>query len=470
VASEENPERILLETKISKDDGYQKQQETLIVWTEQNGTDMALSFQEADGCAAIWDFVSRVQQHLLAVLGPDDPPSDDAMDGFPSPVMLPDPELDNLIEVEGTMRLASGTPHGRDSLTKFVLQEDYLRKLVPLVDEAERKEFLPELHRLSNIMKTLVLLNDTQIIEQVVSDPLILGVAGALEYDQEFPQHKANHRQYLKDHTRFKEVVPIQDENIKSKIHCTWRLQYLKDVILARILDDPTFAILNSLIFFNQVDIVTHLHANSDFVRALFSVVESPESDTAKRKDAMSFIQQCCAIAKNLQAAARSQLYSNFINNGLLEVINLAIGQEDTSIRAIGTDILIAMIDHDPNLVRSHVVKTTSEKRQPITDTLIDFLLSEQDQGIKSQAADALKIMLDPQLAPIQPTQDMMAKLRANQHGLNPQTEAFIQSFYDRGAKQLFEPLRNLKNRKDCKHPHPSPCPRTLLTPQECTI
>lgn len=28
--------------------------ETLIVWTEPNGTDMALSFQEAEGCAAIW--------------------------------------------------------------------------------------------------------------------------------------------------------------------------------------------------------------------------------------------------------------------------------------------------------------------------------------------------------------------------------------------------------------------------------
>ena len=62
---------MLLETKISKDDGYQKQQgnpgkfynisrigslciDTLIVWTESNGTDMALSFQEAEGCASIW--------------------------------------------------------------------------------------------------------------------------------------------------------------------------------------------------------------------------------------------------------------------------------------------------------------------------------------------------------------------------------------------------------------------------------
>jgi hypothetical protein len=28
--------------------------DTLIVWTEQNVTDMALSFQEAEGCGAIW--------------------------------------------------------------------------------------------------------------------------------------------------------------------------------------------------------------------------------------------------------------------------------------------------------------------------------------------------------------------------------------------------------------------------------
>lgn len=81
VESEDQPNRVLLETKITKDDGYQKQQgfcptlfppgritrkantrwltcitrsETLIVWTEQNGTDMALSFQEAEGCAVIW--------------------------------------------------------------------------------------------------------------------------------------------------------------------------------------------------------------------------------------------------------------------------------------------------------------------------------------------------------------------------------------------------------------------------------
>src|SRR6266542_2891188 len=83
--------------------------------------------------------------------------------------------------------------------------------------------------------------------------------------DPDFPTHKANHRQYLSDKTRYKEVVPIKDPIILRKIRHTWRLQYLKDVVLARILDDPTFSVLNSLIFFNQVDILQHLQANTPF-------------------------------------------------------------------------------------------------------------------------------------------------------------------------------------------------------------
>jgi hypothetical protein len=60
VHSEDEPDRLLLETTVTKGETFHKQQETLIVWTESSpdgptgGTDMALSFQEPDGCASIW--------------------------------------------------------------------------------------------------------------------------------------------------------------------------------------------------------------------------------------------------------------------------------------------------------------------------------------------------------------------------------------------------------------------------------
>ncbi|MCJ1473946.1 Platinum sensitivity protein [Lambiella insularis] len=451
VESEDLPDRILLETKISKEDGYQKQQDTLIIWTEFNGPDMALSFQEAEGCAAIWEFVSQVQQRLLAIGGPDDALSDDAMDTFPNPVMLPFPELGNLAEIDQMMRVASSSPQGRDSLGKFIIAETYVQRLVPFVETAEDLEALPELHRLSNIMKMLILLNDNIIIETMVSDENVLGVVGALEYDAEFPHHKANHRDYLKDPKRFKEVVPIEDEKIKKKIHSTWRLQYLKDVVLARILDDPTFSVLNSLIFFNQVDIVSHLQKDSDFLKQLFSIIDSAEADMAKKKDAVCFIQQCCAIGKNLQAPLRVEMYRNFVSHGLLQVINFALLANDVSFRIAGSDILVAMIDHDPAMVRAYIFKAINDNKLVLTETLIELLLTEVDLGVKAQAADSIKVLLDPQSAP--QTQDNMAranseflsKIRGNIH--SSPADNLVQSFYDDAAKKLFQPLKDLEAR-----------------------
>ncbi|KAI4263090.1 MAG: hypothetical protein L6R42_001745 [Xanthoria sp. 1 TBL-2021] len=458
VESEDQPERTLLETRITKDDGYQKQQDTLIVWTESTGTDMALSFQEAEGCAAIWDFVSHVQQNLMAMAGPDDALSDDAMDSFANPLALPRPELSNLDDIASLMRTVIATPQGRDSLSKLVISEDYIRKLVPIVTMAEDLESLDDLHYLCNIMKMLVLLNDTQIIEHVVTDDVVMGVVGALEYDPDFPTHKANHRRYLRDRSKFKEVVPIQDLAIKKKIHSTWRLLYLKDVVLARILDDPTFSVLNSLIFFNQVDIVSHLQGNTAFLEELFGIIDDPNAPHARKKDAVCFIQTCCAIAKNIQAPGRQTLYANFIQNGLLRVINFALLNGDSSIRVAGTDILVAMIDHDASMVRAYIFRSIQDSKRPLTDTLIELLLIENDLGVKAQAADAIKVLLEPQQPPPPPNAETMArnsnnaeflsKMRNNAAPANPQIDSFIQNFYDNSASKLFRPLKDLEKRK----------------------
>ena len=182
VVSEDDPERVLLETRITKDDGYQKQQDTLIVWTEQNGVDMALSFQEAEGCASIWAFVSEWQQRLSA-LAPDDGLSDDLLDTGAHSVALPEPELGRLQDVLEAVRTINQIPAARDALAKYIMSPEqmYILKLTPLVEEAERQQDAPELHNLCSILKHIILLNDTSIIEFIVTDPVVMGVVGALE-------------------------------------------------------------------------------------------------------------------------------------------------------------------------------------------------------------------------------------------------------------------------------------------------
>ena len=455
VQSEDEPSRTLLETRISKDDGYQKQQDTLIVWTESNGIDMALSFQEAEGCAAIWEFVSEVQQRLIAMAGPD---LDDEMLDHTNGGLLPDPELGNLHDVENIMRAASQTSQGRDALAKFIMAPDapYVAKLVPLVEMAEDLEDLADLHKLCNIFKTIILLNDTPIIEFVVRDDMVLGVVGALEYDPDFPSHKANHRQYLSDESKFKEVVKIEHTETRNRIHYTYRLQYLKDVVLARILDDPTFSVLNSLIFFNQVDIVNHIMQNGAFLNELFSIFAQAQQSERRKKDAVLFIQTCCAVAKNIQAASRAQLFGNFINGGLLNVVTYALQHSEAAVRVAGTDILVALIDHDPAMMRNYIFKAINEKSKPLTDTLIELLLVEVDLGVKAQMADAIKVLLDPTANAAsmdmlgRTNGDFLAKVRPNA-ATAPQAETFIQNFYDDSAKKLFQPLKDLESKEDRK-------------------
>ena len=524
VVSEEDANRVLLETRISKDDGYQKQQDTLIVWTEANGVDMALSFQEAEGCAGVWSFVNEVQQRLNALAGPDDALSDDILDPI-QPISLPIPELGRLEEVEQAIRASSGTPNARESLIKAVLSpfpappdheepevQSYILRLGPLVTDAEEAHSAQDLHRLCNIMKHLILLNDSSVIEHVVSNEAIMGVVGALEYDPDFPSHRANHRQYLSDTSKFKQVVPITNAEVIRKIHTTYRLLYLKDVVLARILDDPTFSVLNSLIFFYQVDVVNYLLADVEFLRQLFGIFrddshrppppaesngpaeaeedgqQSPKGtqqalptpdhlhhdlpQRTKREDAVLFMRDCCAIAKNIQAQSRANLFQNFIHHGLFSVITYALRHHEASVRVAGTDILVALIDHDPGLVRNYCFQAIQAKDKnrnsaqggaqasegPLTDTLIELLLVEVDLGVKSQMADAIKILLDPSSAngmdmlARQANAEILAKRAGHQPGqagqqAPPQTEAFIAHFYDHSASRLFKPLMELDQR-----------------------
>ncbi|KAF2277944.1 DUF625-domain-containing protein [Westerdykella ornata] len=448
VNSEDEPTRQLLETTISKDDGYQKQQETLIVWTDRNGTDMALSFQEPEGCAAIWDFVNEVQARLQ-MMAHDDGLSDEN-DQHEGSIMLPMPDLGNLAEVENHMRAANQTPAGREALAKFVLSENYISKLIPLVEMAEDLESIDDLHRLCSIMKILILLNDNAIVEYVVTDDVILGVVGALEYDPDFPLHKANHRQYLSN-DRFKEVVKIEDPNIKKKIHYTYRLQYLKDVVLARILDDPTYSVLNSLIFFHQVDIVQHLQSDSAYLKELFGIFSGKEQNQQRQKDAVQLIQQCCNVGKSLQASIRGGLYQNFINHGLLDVLQFALKHNDVTVRVAGADVLLSLIDHDGMMVRGYIFKALQEQKKPLTDTLIELLLVEVDMGVKSNLGDAVKILLDPSAlsASFDTLTRTNSEFSARMRGIGlPHNDSFVQRYYQESTRKLFQPLKNLEGRE----------------------
>jgi protein phosphatase-4 regulatory subunit 3 len=64
---DQSTEGLLMNSSIRQDfDTYSRQQDTLIVWTEPDGVDLALSFQDINGCNEIWATILETQKRMRA--------------------------------------------------------------------------------------------------------------------------------------------------------------------------------------------------------------------------------------------------------------------------------------------------------------------------------------------------------------------------------------------------------------------
>ncbi|GAA5991397.1 hypothetical protein JCM10908_003292 [Rhodotorula pacifica] len=300
--------------------GYQRQQETLIVWTErvpvssagggegeggeqeeeEEEQEMALSFATGSGCSEIWEFIKAARRYLAeqAALRSPSPSPSDALSSPPRHLFpnsssiaslahsLPDPQLGSIPEFDTALRNMSRSAVGRERAASVVLRTGVIEKLCGLQKEAEEKESLEDLHALCRAMQQILLLNDNAIFEHVLQDDIILGVVGILEYDPEFPTMRASYRQHLSSPTAFVPVLPpdVLTPPLLGKIHQTHRLHYLKDIVLARIIEDSTFSMLNSAIYFNEVEIVNVFNHNKEMLAEVFAILKQKDPKAEEEK------------------------------------------------------------------------------------------------------------------------------------------------------------------------------------------
>ncbi|SCZ90217.1 BZ3500_MvSof-1268-A1-R1_Chr1-3g01846 [Microbotryum saponariae] len=520
------------EGKVIDAGGYQRQQDTLIVWTErETDQEMALSFATAQGCHEIWQFIKAARKWSLEhpLTSPSPSPSRGSSPhpfqvyAHQSTAKLTDPTLGNLHELEHTIRSLSRTAVGRERTASTIVKSDFIQKLIRVHEEAEDLESLEDLHALCRVMQTILLLNDNVIFELVLRDEVILGVVSILECrlasseldfgapggadshlpiitdDPEFPTMKASYRAHLADPSHFTQVVPIRSPALLAKIHQTHRLHYLKDVVLARVLEDSTFSMLNSAIYFNEVDIVNEIAGDPIFLRKLFALFDEEEKDEKKmattptktdkgkgraldatqpigpqlpssialatsssngdtptdkdaesissrdrQLDAILFLQQFATMAKNLQIALRAQFFRSLADRGLLRVLEVALARSirtDESapqLRGATIAILMTLVDHDPNNVRSYSLKQHAARKRPLMGFLIDLFLSEEDLGLKAQMSEALRVLVDAggEGGPLEAPPRMRPE--------DPEAEKFLQYFYDHCAQALLAPILKL--------------------------
>ncbi|EKM79939.1 hypothetical protein AGABI1DRAFT_72653 [Agaricus bisporus var. burnettii JB137-S8] len=551
--SERDFNDVILRTVIRSNDVYQRQQDTLIVWTEPDGVDYALSFQDPEGCSEVWNFITEVQQHMnnaetnglpsSPVLGPEGSVTTASIirSGH-----LPSPQLGIIGEIERAIKALSRTQPVKERICEYIQQEEYIKSLIDVLRAAEDLESLENLHALCSLMQTILMLNDHTLYEHILEDDIFYGVVGMLEYDPDFPTHKANYRDFLKQAARFRQPIPMQEEVIQRKIHHTYRLQFLKDVVLARALDDSTFNVLNSCIIFNQIDIITHIQSDQMFLKEIVRLfvdedvliggaqryqiqlqmmqqqqqqmhqmhqrlqqgpddsmdvdtapkpipsvsppasapISSPtaysfappddltEAEINQRREVVLLIQQLCIMGKNVQLPARMALFRVLVDRGILFAVQWAmnspeVSEVDKQMIAAGGEILSALLDHDLNGVRGHVLKQImaiekeraagkrgADKAETLLEMVCRIMARSKDLAVQSLVGDALKVWMDiPSEIPPAGAGEAHAigasKMPARKDDSG--TERFLEYFYKECVHILFKPLVELQEWKSCK-------------------
>ncbi|KAG1672117.1 hypothetical protein FOA52_001704 [Chlamydomonas sp. UWO 241] len=427
VISEEGDGKPLLVHKISKDDIYQRTGEaTIINWHDPDvNTDIAISFQEQSGCDYIWQQIKQVQrEHQQA----DPKGRRQLMDDFEQPpgnhyedvdtgADLPAPEIGNLEEI--AKMLTSSSPFQRDRVSQALIKPGYIPALLDIFRQCEDLEDTSSLSHLYRIIKSAIMLNDATLLEDMLKEEHVMDIVGALEYDPDFKTQQ-KHREFLQSAVQFKEVVPIVDAAIMAKIHQTYRIQYIKDVILPRSLDDATYTTLSSLALFNNVEVVTALQANAKFLPELFLRLEKHTPDDAEWKDLVAFLQEFASLARHLQQSQRQALFSRLVTLGLFDVVTRILKVSPDSVKLKATDILVSSTQHDSAALRDFLLHQPDH----MLFTLLVRELTEgsDDSGLPEQIAELIKTLLDPDT--------MESSIEKNE---------FVELFYDKYVNKIMQ-------------------------------
>ena len=427
-------------------------EDTIITWNDSHAkTDVALSFQEQTGCSEVWNQIQMVvaEKHVTGhplyildngnqhghfgknlvvngVLDEGHPFYEDVYDvghaGVKGAVAeLPEPRLDTLESI--TSIISECTIFQRESLSQQLLKPGYLHVLLQCFQTAEDLEDHQSILAAHALVKGIILLNDTNILEILFSDENIVTVVGALEYDPGLPEPcLGRYRKHVEGNMSLKEVVPITDAACRSKIIQAFRICYIRDTILPKVLDDATYSTLTSMYLFNIVEVLVALNNDDAFFKRLFQKISQAEKGSETWRDLISFLQELIALTRHIQVVQRQDILRHLCNLGLFQVMSDALQCTDATAKLRATESILSTAVHDPVLLRSYI--QNNDGGTILFDQMVSILLHKHRSGLQEQALDIIKILLDP---------DTMEN--------NEIKEKFIALFYDDHISHLMEAI-----------------------------
>ncbi|CEL97106.1 unnamed protein product [Vitrella brassicaformis CCMP3155] len=302
---------LLLNSIVDESHNYTHQKDTIITWQEPKRTGgadayQALSFQQPAGCHEVWSFIQRaIQPHSHP----------DASHTVPLSV-LPLPSLDTLNEICNHLENDVAFQAKREQVIGDCMNATFLDKLYRVFEDAEDLELRDKLTTLWHIVKKMVMTCSKELINLLLDDEHYEKTFGILEHDEGIPDdRRIRHRSYIKDNCHLVEPVQIADNEFRKQIHLHFRLCYLKDVALARVLDDQCLAIISNLAGQQQLDLLAQsIDDSKGHLAEIFKAL--PDN-----YDALLWINSLVAMCRQMMPNEKSQLFNALNQRHIFEAL-----------------------------------------------------------------------------------------------------------------------------------------------------
>jgi protein phosphatase-4 regulatory subunit 3 len=369
------------------DEDFKRQGDTILIWVDAEANTYALSFQDVAGSNDIWKAICNAKGVDPAVFWEANSDEEEC---------LPQLSLENIETFHSAL---TELPLSRkERIGSLLIQGDYLASLGELLGEAEAKGPASKLPVFFFIFKDLVHLNHSELLEEMLSEAHYLTLFGALEHDPDLNGRQFNSRDFLTKTLKFKNVLNITNEEFLRKVHMAYRLQYLKDTVLARCLDDATIGHLTAFNLALGNELIQCVTRSTDIRGRLVLKLESGNFE------AFCFLNELSLTAKQALPTPRNLFYEALCDDGILELLGGSLNRDELTsteynkLRVITADLVISLLQTCPHLIKRHFVSQQEKEASfPFLKHICAAFLESEDISVQQQISELLRILLSPE-------------------------------------------------------------------------
>ena len=281
-----------------------------------------------------------------------------------------------------------------------------------MLPNSEDVEDAESLEKLFHIMQGFVMLGESSLYQVMFEHDTMLKVIGGLEYDPALADGKAGYRAYIEDAVAFKEVVAFNSKELREKVHQTFRISYLKDVILHAIIDDHVQNCLSSYVLFNGCEIAEKLQEDPAFAKQLVANLKvhagcAPEAVQPAQdyKDHVGLLKEYCNLGKTLHHEPKTVLFKTLVNLGIFEVLGAWLRGTDVALMRAAVEILLHYLQHHTDSVRQAIIDKhkankvsggpAASHRSTVLQDIVHCFTTVQSKGLLMQTINMIRKLLN---------------------------------------------------------------------------